>query len=255
MELLAGPEIHAKVIQLVEGAQRELVLISPYFKPWKALSTALKTSIVVRKVAVYLVLRGGEDRSRQEEAARPLKEAGAKVFFVERLHAKLYLSETEGLLTSMNLLDSSALDSWEIAVRVTLQREREDFVKFQGEAAKILKKASDEAQVGLHTTSQPIVKPPQKDTRAQGVVQKPVTVQAPVTAPKPRASAIEKGHCLRCCKPITLDLNKPLCRTCYERWAEYSNPEYIEAFCLMCGTEHDTSMARPLCRSCFRKMR
>lgn len=255
MELLSGPEIHAKVIQLVEGAKAELVLISPYFKPWKALHTALLTAIVARKVNVFLVLRGGEDRARQEEAAKALQVAGAKIFYLDRLHAKLYLSETEGLLTSMNLLESSALDSWEIAVRVTLQREREDFAKFQGEARKILSKALEEAHVASHITTPPVTKSPVKDTRSLWGGPVPLPVQPTPTASRPRPANTEKGHCLRCGKLITLDINKPLCRTCYEVWAEYSNPDYMESFCLVCGNEHETSMSRPMCRSCFRKLR
>lgn len=67
-------------------------------------------------------------------------------------------------------------------------------------------------------------------------------------------SVQQDGHCIRCKKSIPLDLEKPLCYSCYEIWFEYSNPNFKEKYCISCGGKHSTSLSKPACYSCYKKL-
>ena len=62
-----------------------------------------------------------------------------------------------------------------------------------------------------------------------------------------------RGYCIRCSDRMKLDTQKPLCRECYDEWAEYENPDYEEECCHKCGRDWSTTIERSLCIHCWRK--
>jgi hypothetical protein len=59
------------------------------------------------------------------------------------------------------------------------------------------------------------------------------------------------GFCLRCGSKVEYDPAKPFCFNCYQQWAIYGNPEYLEKHCHSCGKKHKTSLMKPICRGCY----
>ena len=111
-DLLYDENVLPAVIKLTEGARRLLVLVSPYNDFSVNLSNAVKQA--AQRVSVIAVCRSDQD---QKEKAHLdwLTGIGAQVHLVERLHSKIYLNEEQAIVTSMNLLKGSAVDSKEIA--------------------------------------------------------------------------------------------------------------------------------------------
>jgi len=63
------------------------------------------------------------------------------------------------------------------------------------------------------------------------------------------------GYCIRCRTPMVINPNKPLCSTCFEIWAKFSNRKFIEKYCHICGKESAQSINKPICYSCKQKLK
>ncbi len=251
MEVLSGTEISSQVIALIEGARKILVLVTPYFDPWGRLSTAIKAARTQHGVKVRLLLRGGEDRAKQEEKAKELISFGVEVTFLERLHAKVYVSESQAIVTSMNLLKSSAIDSWEIAMRADAKTDATVYNDIVRHVVELIKRAQADSHISAHAQ----VATAHKAITA--ALSETTTARAPSAPPK-AAPALKKlrqvaptGHCIRCGEDIAFDPDHPFCATCLKSWSRYKNPDYEEAHCHACGKDKKTSMAKPLCRPCW----
>ena len=125
----------------VEKAEHELILITPYIKLWRhisdqimdALEAGVKTTLIVRKDAYE------DPKSKMRDELRPILRAGARILTVERLHAKVYLNEKTAIVTSMNLHESSALNSLEFALSVPQKGEKKLFSQVRAEVAQFEK--------------------------------------------------------------------------------------------------------------------
>ena len=231
MKMLSAFKVVAAFDEIVERASRSLVIVTPYFDPWPHLAASLLQKLE-SKVSVFLLLRGGEDKAKSETAVRPFADRGARVHFLDRLHAKVYVNEQQALLTSMNLIKSSR-DSWEVG---TIFDAIADAASYQ-EIVAMTRGLFD--TVGRTSGGQAA---PAPETR-------PRSTPSPTRAKAPRQKAV--GHCIRCAAKIDQDPEKPFCRDCWASWAEYKNENYPEKFCHTCARPWASSMAKPLCRSCW----
>lgn len=274
MHVLSGTDISGQVLSLIERSKEGLLLVSAYFHPWDRLSTEIKRA-VVRKVNVNLLLRGGDEQAKHAERAAEFVSIGARVHYLHRLHAKIYISESEAIVTSLNLVKSSAIESWEIGIRVDRNTEPQGYLQVAQAAGALLKRAKDEADIearkqtssemdalaatladagGAAAAMTQMVKAILAN--AGGVSE--ARTSAGSTTPKKstqratKSMAKERGTCIRCAASIPLNPAKPLCNTCFKAWAKWSNPDYQEAYCHACGTSFATTSAKPLCRSCWR---
>lgn len=264
MDVLSSTQISAEVLNLIESAKQVLVLVSPYFDPWDRLLQEIRRATLRPGLKVVLLLRGGDDRAKQEEKARELASLGVQVSYLSRLHAKVYLNERQALVTSMNLLKSSALDSWELALRLDAVQDAAAFHQVVKATSELLQRAKDEEKVAnvaalqnaagalLSSVTEQVVPTLAKQVAASlaGPKKRP-TLTAPPDA-RPRAKArVSVGFCVRCAEQIPLNPERPLCASCYKAWARFSNPDYKESHCHACGGEASTTFAKPRCRSCW----
>jgi len=68
--------------------------------------------------------------------------------------------------------------------------------------------------------------------------------------PKPDYE-INTGFCIRCHIEIPINRNRPYCRDCFETWANFGNPDYIDNYCHKCGKNYDSTINSPLCEECY----
>ena len=277
-EVLGGTQLTGgTLVDLVERASKRLILISPYFRPWDRLTEAIKTAREVRGIPVLLLVRAPEAESSDVEALKEMRDAGVVVASLNRLHAKLYITHGEAILSSMNLLKSSALDSWEVGVRVTAKDDGELLQALIAQAQGLLRRADEDAKKGAVAVKR--VNAQAKEDRLtsllEGAVQSMVRrsrVAQPKQIPKPGRSSTRsartggskkaarstrstpaKAFCIRCRTTISSNASRPLCLTCYGVWAKYSDPNYKEKVCHACGKASSAvSFAKPLCRVCYR---
>ncbi|MFL5353759.1 phospholipase D-like domain-containing protein [Archangium sp.] len=236
-QLINTEDTISRLLSLIREAQERVTLISPYVtlvaedRVGRAVRDALR-----RKVRVSIVVRQDEQTPLKEawlEAMRPHVEAGLQLHSVPGLHAKLYRSESTVLITSLNLLGSSFLNTIEVGLwsqDAQALREVDAFIK--REVAPYARLVSLDAKA----VSAPA--PRKSEPRAR---------------PKPEPQEEEDGCCIRCGDDIPFDPDRPYCRECFAEWAEWENADYEDEFCHGCGDSYPATMARPLCRDCFRK--
>lgn len=63
-----------------------------------------------------------------------------------------------------------------------------------------------------------------------------------------------KGHCIRCRKPIPLNIKAPYCGICYNDWQITKKDFIVERYCHICGEEHSSSKKRPAHLECFKDL-
>lgn len=166
---------------------------------------------------------------------------GVKLRCVQDLHAKLYVSEQTAIITSLNLLDSSISNNIELGMEVEVQSP-------EGQA--LLQFYKDDIEPDLWQ-----LKVTDEEAEAEPL---PAGRNAPKKSPtsvavsaKRAATSSPSGFCIRCHGSIPLNPDKPYCRTDYERWAEYENPNYKDKYCHRCGEEHPATLRKPLCSDCY----
>jgi len=241
-QIINTEETISRLISLIRDAKEFVTLISPYI----TLLTEDRMGRTVRealgrKVRVKIFVRQDEQTPIKEawiEAMRPHVEAGLQLVSVPGLHAKLYCSESTVLITSLNLLGSSFLNTIEVGLWSQEEQALRDVYAF------IKREVLPHAQ--QVTLAAPVRSASPSRSRTQRAETKPV-------APAKPSPSMESGCCIRCCEAIRLNIARPYCRDCFAEWAEWENVDYEDEYCHACGDEHPASMARPLCRDCYRQ--
>lgn len=123
MKILPPHKISGTLFDIIHGARKELVLVSPYVNltHWKQLATAL-TAARDRGVRITFFTRHEPNDSTSKEQVQAL---GIIPQLVPWLHAKFYFNEKNGLITSLNLLGSSNSNSIEIGSHLETAEELE----------------------------------------------------------------------------------------------------------------------------------
>ena len=268
MKIVHGNDLKAEVENIVQGATKQLILITPYFEAWERLTMLVRNAIVSRGVTVLLVLRGGKDEDKQKEKARAWHELGVRVAFKERLHAKIYMNERSAMVTSLNLLQSSVMSSWEVAVMLDSVQDRDGWIQLQSSANALAKELKEEIDVKrkvaeaagnqLFTVAMESVAAAAQATITAPRSSRPKAAPPRGSAPKARVTSARskdpEGHCIRCGTGLPLDPAKPLCRGCYREWAKVKDESAPEKVCHGCGKAKKVSLVKPLCRPCWGRL-
>ena len=214
-------DVEPEVRRLIKEAEDFLILVSPYNDFWINLKDELRDTIG-RKVSVTIVCRVGEN----DKDVKWLEQEGADVLPIERLHSKLYMNESVALVTSMNLVESSAKNSKEIGVRFDASESEHE--ELRGYVEKLIGRSRP-------TRKRP-ASPPPRATR--------------VNPPTHRG-----GYCIRCGIGIAYDIENPFCEKDAATWSSYGNEEYGENYCHAVKHPYPTSKKRPVCPTHYRRRR
>ncbi|HEY2955651.1 MAG TPA: hypothetical protein VGK89_10435 [Candidatus Eisenbacteria bacterium] len=217
-KLLGPAEYAPRLRELIEGARRELWLVSPsaHLNELQDVLRAILDS-ARRGVHVHLVMRDQVDQMKVLEAFGPaLIEAHVRLLAVEGLRAALYWSEEQALLGSLELRGASFAKGVEIGLLVP-----------KGE---------------LHA-------------RVRDFIGAEITFQARKIAAVGGARAESKGHCIRCGVSTPFDLERPFCWADFQSWVAHQDADEEEKFCHRCGRSAATSRRQPLCAACRTALR
>lgn len=192
-------------------------LISPYWQMNANLRTAIKDA-VTDGVRVKCIMRANEKLSSEDVTF--FQESRVEIRSLPHLHAKLYLSETEALIASMNLYNYSDKESIELGVLI---HDKSELEYLKDRAGKWWDDAKPFAIGGTSST-------------------KAVHVSEKLSG---------SGHCIRCGSSKTFNPKYPYCDSCYKDWAKLKDETYTEKYCHRCGKKHETSMKAPQCKPCW----
>lgn len=252
-KFLDGAGVQASLIEIIKNAESELYLIAPYMKISQQTQNYLKNT-EKKNIQLTIISRSGVDMPPDTSAF--LKDLShAKKKLCDNLHAKCFLNEKQGLITTMNLHEHSQTHNWEMGINFFKQVDPDLFTDVLKEIREIDGASKEnlnfKAQSQKHST-QP--KPQQAIP--------PRTIHKPKEAPKKGVftkmldmALGEEAYCIRCGEPMEeYNLEKPLCSRCYPKWAQFKKPDFKETFCHACGQKMPKiSYQKPICSDCYTK--
>lgn len=224
-EFLTTSGIAHHLENIITGAKKKVVLISPYLKISKTFLERLKDANDKR---VNIIIIYGKDELRNDELKNLTDLHRVELHYFENLHAKCYYNEEKMIVTSMNMYEFSEKNNREMGILIDANSDKQIYDKAIAEAESILK-ASKILPNKFQTN------PYKRDY------------------PKKHEVILPKSYCIRCKEQLNyIDLTKPFCKECYYSWAEYENPFYVENYCLLCGKEYPSTMDKPVCKKCYK---
>lgn len=126
MILLKPNNVSGEILNLLDEANEKVIIVSPYckFDKWYKLVKKLR-DLQDRNIEVEFYIRDNEPDSYKQVA-----ELGITPICIPNLHAKLYLNEKYGIVTSMNLLLSSEINSLELGYKTDTKEEFRELLSF-----------------------------------------------------------------------------------------------------------------------------
>ena len=228
--------VAAQIEEVITQARERLVLVSPYLRLSAIFFERLQDA-VRRGVTTTIVYGKSELADDQTELLDQLRKL--QLLFLPQLHAKCYFNELRMVITSMNMYDFSEKTNREMGI--LLEAGGEAYEQAVAEVDSIIRAAH------------PVPSPTRAYSGSPGLRTAPQS-QTSGSEVHRRRSRRSGGQCIRCRRSISLNPDRPLCNDCFSVWAQFGDPDYIEAYCHACGRRNDTTMRRPLCRSCFRDL-
>ena len=112
MEILNDKYLNEAVYNMVDDCKTYLILITPYFDPPESLKKRI-VNAAKRGVLITLIVRDIRKEehasltSSTKNALNLMLENGVSVKWATWLHAKIYISEKNAIISSLNLLETS----------------------------------------------------------------------------------------------------------------------------------------------------
>ena len=226
--------------ELIKSAGERLILISPYLK----VNPRIRELIEDRdRMKIDIRFIYGKSELHPDVVGWLESLPSVRASYRQNLHAKCYLNEARAIITSMNLYEFSQVNNDEMGILIDREQDPALYREAYEEAQRLLR-GSEEIRMTVEkvaASAPPEPKRPETSRVAQAV-------KRVVEAVRTKA----QGTCIRCGSSIKYAEDKPLCASCYGKWAEYSNPTYAEKYCHSCGEKSKTSMSKPLCRDCYK---
>ena len=116
-----GASSYGEITEIINGAYSELYIIAPYLKIPQQTKNYIK-NVDKRGIKFTIISRAENytEKNVYETDIQFLKElTSVNIRVCENLHAKCFLNENKGLITSMNLHEHSQTHNWEMGIVFT----------------------------------------------------------------------------------------------------------------------------------------
>ncbi len=133
MKLLKPNNISGEIMTLLDEADEKVVIVSPYCKidKWFKLLKKIK-SLQDRNIHIEFYVRDGV-----QETIEQVLNIGIEPILIPNLHAKIYMNEKTAIVTSMNLLLYSDINSLDIGYKTDTIEEYNELVEFYNRNIKL----------------------------------------------------------------------------------------------------------------------
>ena len=219
-QFLSASAVSSEIEKIVKQTQRRLILISPYLKFASRLEEEIRTLSKNQK-DIYVICR---EKKYLQENQWLQSLPNIRCCISKNLHAKCYINEQQGIVTSMNLYDYSQVNNYEMGTLFTKDQDAELYSDVYKEVKHILELSNNEIYGSV------------KECRNKDFNSK--------------ITNVHHGYCIRTGVEIPFDMDRPMCREAYYEWSKWEYPEHRESFCHYSGEPSygETSMAKPVLR-------
>lgn len=236
----------AEIENIINNAQKSIVLISPYVKiPLNLFQNIVSAD--KKGIHTIIICREKDLQSDVLEQFKQLK--NVKVNFLDNIHAKCYFNEQSMVISSLNLYDFSEQSNVEIGVLLTIQDDKLAFTEGLQEAKRIFDVIKQQSLTHTNGTNSNISirnKVPAKEAK-EDIGSAILRTFSNILSD---AIGLKEGYCIGCQTRIEYGDKKPFCSECYKEWAKQKWQK--AKYCHACGQLETTSINRPLCLSCYK---
>jgi hypothetical protein len=126
MNFIPPLEISSKIMTLIQEADKQLIMVSPYvnINGWDKMIKCLNRAID-RGVKITFIVR-----KNAKQDLNVLLALNLNLIYVTDLHAKVYINEKYAIVTSQNIIQYSDTHSIDVAYLTETQRERNELIDF-----------------------------------------------------------------------------------------------------------------------------
>ncbi|ANQ52924.1 hypothetical protein MY04_05955 (plasmid) [Flammeovirga sp. MY04] len=136
MKVIGTTEISFEIENILNKANKQLILVTPYIKLNPRLQARLSEAF--SKVEnIYIFHRQNELLAASKEWLSSF--SNVRLFPIRNLHAKIYANDSHLIICSMNLYEYSQINNHEIGVILEKTKDKEAFEDALNEVSLILK--------------------------------------------------------------------------------------------------------------------
>jgi hypothetical protein len=266
--IAGGTAVNNELEKIVNKAEDQLILISPYIRLHHRLASALKGKLnkpFMKLIVVFGKNEFDKSKSLNESDLAIFKSfPDVKIYYEKHLHAKYYANETTAILCSMNLYDYSQNNNIEAGIlmknsvwknlannlvtRVTKTesldvQSQEFFFKVMDEAELVFYNKPEFKPTFLHFATEYVRSEVRVDRLEEFFGAKkdlgPVDVKSEET---------KLGYCIRTGKQIPFNIAQPFCEEAFSSWKKNKVKDLAEKYCHFSGeaSNGQTSFAKPI---------
>jgi len=248
-QILDRFDVNKTLVDIIEYAKHEILLISPYIKLNQHLKISLRKHADKKDFRLIIVYGKNDEDNRMSLSENDLTFfktfQNVEVRYHHRLHAKLYANDFDCLITSMNLHTYSMNENIEVGILIKMNLMR-DF------ACMLTSSISNSLESQTRNFAEYVIRKSQlhfsqhvnKEKHLFGLI----TTYGEKVIDKNKKRT---GFCIRTGGDIPYNPQHPYSGEAYHSWAKWKNENYKERYCHGCGKETITSMAKPLCIDCL----
>jgi hypothetical protein len=261
-----GDAVSHEVQKIVENAQLQLLLISPYIKLHHRLIASLKSKQSDPSFELVVVFGKNEHDKTKSIGEADLEFfksfANVKISYEKHLHAKYYANEATSILCSMNLYDYSQNNNIEAGILMqssSLKSLANNLVynvtgaeTLDMESTEFFLKVASRAELVYHNEAQfesQFLGLSKKYTESKVQVNKLEDLFGQKKAVAERKDLEQRmGYCIRTGVKIPFNINLPLSADAFESWTRYKNKDFTEKYCHFSGelSNNQTSFSKPI---------
>lgn len=126
MKFIPPLEIASQIMTLIQEAEKELIIVSPYVNitSWDKMKKRLQNAVANNLEMTFIA------RKNAKQNFSELESLGIKPVLVDDLHAKVYICENYAIVTSLNMIHYSDINSIDVAYKTETEAERKELIDF-----------------------------------------------------------------------------------------------------------------------------
>ncbi|QNR24331.1 phospholipase D family protein [Croceimicrobium hydrocarbonivorans] len=267
-EFLTSSHLNSKIESIIDNAQDNLFLISPYIKfspPIKRRLADLKNRPKTRLTIVFGKNNDDLFKSINEEDLEFLRTLpNLELKHEGDLHAKVYMNDSEIILSSMNLYEYSQHNNIEFGVYGTakgiissLSSSITGSTSFDQEAVKYFWSVVKNARLIIDIEPQFEKGRVFSADKYKNSITKVDELASRKTSPKKSSSnqAAKMGYCIRTGMSIPFNVKMPFSDKSFKSWERFGDENYPEKYCHFSGESSDgeTCFSRPILKKNWKK--
>jgi hypothetical protein len=225
-------ELSSSIVKMISETKSYCYIVSPYVKIWPQLDRVLS---IASSNNAYLTFIIREDSKAKQLVQKLNEEYGFEIYVIKDLHIKLYLNESNCIISSMNLYDTSQHNNLEIGYEIGNSYE-----------------VKEEVIEGYILKDKSVVKYAGKFEQERKALLGEIN--------KVKAVFHQSGYCISCKTSMDSDFNPynpkiVRCKECYFKADDRFDLELKTSYCHYCGRTHSSTVNNPFHKDCLQTLK